>query len=186
MASKQTHFFATRKDLEQLAEMLESNRQIKYVRSGLFDNPNPVVYKSLLDYAELGIKRTGQVTTADNMFLVFDTASPEVIIEPVPQITGGMKYAIDQRRNQETINFRPGGLFGADNLIAGNFGTISMHPTSIEIYYLFRKTVIKHSSKIGYAYVAREALELMKKGVRMVTMGIDSPPEYDLNIGHLN
>ena len=179
MKGKQTHFFATLKDLEQIAFIVESNRNLKYVRAGLFDNPNPTVYESIIEYEELGRSKSGQVTTADNMFLVFENSS-KVNVRQVPQVAGGIKYVIDMTLNPETIDFRPSGFYDKDTLIAGKIATLGIDPTALEIYNLFRKTIQKNSKQVGYARVCTDAMEFMKNGSRMVTMGIDSPSEYDL------
>jgi hypothetical protein len=177
--SKQIQFFQTRNDLEVLDNVISSFRHIKYVKAGLFDDSYPRIYDSIFDFEELGINKTGQVMNTSNMFLVFDKLS-EIKVRPVLQKSGEVKYAIDQMKNLDSIFFRPNGVYDETNLVAGNLGTISTHPTSIELYNLFRKTIQKHSQKIGNYYVAENALKLMKLGVRMITIGIDSPREYDL------
>lgn len=179
--SRRFHFFETKKDFEEIFKIIESVRQLKYVRAGLFKTPNPTIYESFLDYEDLGYRRYGEVTADDNMFLVFDR-SAEIIQRPVPQVTGEVRYAIDQMMNPDSLHFCPSGFFAEKNLIAGKASTISDSQTSTELYNLFRKTIRKKSSKIGYAYVGEDALELMKQGIRMVTIGVGSPLEYDLKL----
>jgi hypothetical protein len=101
---------------------------------------------------------------------------------PVPQIAGGTKYAIDQRHNQAAICLTPSGFYDKGTLIAGKIGTISGHPDSLEIFNLFRKIIKKNSSPVGYARVCTGATGFLDSGGRMVTMGVDSPREYDLRI----
>lgn len=178
MKGKQTHFFATRADLSLISQICEHSKQIKYILFGLFDESYLNSYSSLLDWKNVGSNLKGN-TTSTECFLVLEREAT-VNFEVVPQRKGGIKYSVDQSRNPTSIIFRPSGLYNETSLIAGNLGTISTHPTSIELYNLFRKTIQKHSKKVGNYYVAEDALELMKQGVRMVTMGIDSPSEYDL------
>ena len=181
MRGKQIHFFASKGDLENILKSIEASRSLKYVQSGLFNNRKPVIYESFLDYEDLGINKRGQVSNGDIMFLVMNKIS-EVFVEPVPQFSGKLKYAIDMRLNQASLLIVPSGFYDSNTLIAGKIGTISTHPVSVEIYDLFRKTILKNSKQIGYARVCPDALEFMKNGGRMVTMGIDSPFEYDLKI----
>jgi hypothetical protein len=179
MQSKQTHFFATKTDLQAIVGAIESERELQYVRSGLFDDVSPVVYQSLLYYQDLGVNRRGQVTNADKMFLVLDRSS-EILVEPVPQVSGGTKYAIDMRLNEDAISITPSGAYDKNTLIAGKIGTISASPASLDIYNLFRKTLLRSSQQVGYARVCPDAMVQMISGTRMVTMGIDSPRDYDL------
>ena len=179
MKGQQTHFFATRGDLEQITKTVESDIPVQYVRSGLFDNPRPTIYHSFLDYEDFGVNRRGQATNAAQLFLVMESGRRPGMRE-APQFEGGVKYGIDQMQNPDSISFSPSGFYDARTLIAGKIATISNHPVSTKIYSRFRKAISRNSTKVGYAHVFKEAMEFMKSGGRMVTMGIDSPPEYDL------
>lgn len=179
MSGKQTHFFATKEDLTMWIQNIESLRNLQYAKSGLFDDPDPVVYGSFLDFEGLGINARGQATTGDISFIVLDKTT-SVGVKTVPQVDGSKKYAIDVRANPASIDFSPSGFYDDNTLIAGNISTISTDSESIEIYSLFRKILLKNSTQVGYARVCTDALKFMTGGGRMVTMGIDSPPGYDL------
>ena len=181
MKGKQTYFFATKIDLELIIKLNETQRDLKYVKSGLFNTPDPVVYDSFIKYEDLGKNFRGQSTNGDIMFLVFDRAT-KIVVRPVPQVSQGIKYAIDQKLNQNSVNLTPSGFYDQNTLIIGKISTLLNDSNSLEIYNLFRKNIIKNSSQVGYVRVCTEAMKFMKGGGRMVTMGIDSPLEYDLRV----
>lgn len=179
MRGKQTHFFATKKDLGTIIKLVESSRTLKYVHFGWFEGLNPIVYHSFFDFEDFGINKRGQATNVDIMFMVMDKSS-EFFVEAVPQIAGGIKYGVTSMLNGQAIIFSQSGFYDEHTLIAGRCTTASPDDSSIEIYNLFRKIIQKNSTQVGYARVCTDAMEFMKNGGRMVTMGIDSPREYDL------
>lgn len=177
MKRNQLNFFATKADLESLLRAVESQRQLQYVVAGMFDSPDIVAVSSLLDNPNLG-----QTTVGDAMQTVcYVVTSREAAIEvrPVPQRRGGIRYAIDQAVNPATITLRPGGAYGNICLLAGQMGTISEDPSSLNLYRAFSKEARKQFEKIGPYYVGKEAAELLDKGWRLTT-GVKSPTLYDL------
>jgi hypothetical protein len=46
--SRSIHFFATRRDLESVLTVVESERPLQYVRTGLLDSPTTLVVTSAL------------------------------------------------------------------------------------------------------------------------------------------
>lgn len=189
--SKQNHIFATRSDLEPGLRSIESQMPLKYIEMYLYvtgrkdswmivphESPEFKSYTSLLAANRLGINLTGQSITGDN-YLVVDAAT-EIRIREVPQRKGGVNYIVDDQSYLTAIFFRPGGFYQDHCLISGNIGTASVHPQSIELYNNFTRAVTKGFKKIGNYRVGPEALCLMENGMRMVTIGINSPREYDL------
>lgn len=181
MGSKQFHFFATKSDQKQVLDVIESTGSLKYIRCGLFDSPEPIEYNSLIDWEGLGFNEFGDTAPA-TIFMVLGRHL-EVKVRAAPQRKGGVKYPIDQLENQETIVFRPSGLYEETNLIAGNCGTAyGDNPISLELFKLFRKHFVKKFTTIGNYFVGDEAQKLMKEETRMVTVGVRSPREYDLKL----
>jgi hypothetical protein len=177
MAKNQLSFFATKADLESLLRTIESKRQLQFVVTGVFDSSNVEPMQSLLAARNLGHMDVGDANQAAG-YLV---ASREIAIEvrPVPQHRGGVKYAVDQLANPTTIAFRPGGSFGEKCLIAGQVGTASDNPSSLELFHTFSKEVRHQFTKVKSFYVGKEAGELLDKGWRL-TANTKSPGLYDL------
>lgn len=177
MAKNQLSFFATKADLESLLRTLESKRRLQFVAAGLLDSPSVEPMQSLLAAHNLGHMDVGDANQAAG-YLV---ASREISIEvrPVPQQRGGVKYAVDQLANPATIAFRPGGSFGEMCLIAGQVGTASDNPSSLELFQVVSKEIRHRFAKIKSFYVGKEAGELLDKGWRL-TANAKSPTVYDL------
>lgn len=174
--SKQTHIFATRSDLELGLRLIESQRSLKYVVLQLYKSPEYQTYPSLLEVDRLGINTTGQHTTGVHCLIV-DVAT-EVEIRAVPQRKGGVHYFVDM--HPTSIVFWPGGLYENRCLIAGHIGTASDHPESIKLYREFTRATTKGFKKVRNYYVGPQALRFLDQGMRLITMGIDEPVEYDL------
>lgn len=177
MAKHQVSFFATKSDLESLLRAIESSRKLVFVKTGLFDSPSIEPIYSLLTVSDLGCMNVGD----QNQSACYLAASREIniVVRPVPQRRGGVKYAVDQLANPLTIYFRTGGSFGEGILIAGHMGVASDNPFSIELFQLFYKEARRQFSKIQSSYVGKEAVELFDKGWRLTAYS-KSPTLYDL------
>ena len=94
---------------------------------------------------------------------------------------GSVSYVLSQKLNPDSVVFSPGGIYsGQPVLVSGRIGTISQSAGSKNLYKTFVKAVIQDFEKIGSYYVGPEAARLMQQGYRMVTIGVGSPPIYDL------
>ncbi|MFC5530164.1 hypothetical protein [Cohnella yongneupensis] len=176
--SKEVLFFATKSDIMSGLQKIEGEYSLKYVRSGLFDNEDVKIYSSALEIEELGYNKSGNGLT--HAYLVMDQ-STQLNIRNVPQQRGGMKYAIDQLINTESLLFAPGGLYGDGYLIFGRITTISSLPVGLNFFKEFTKKVTKGFIKIGRYYVGPEA-KLLSNERRLITININQSPEYDLKL----
>jgi hypothetical protein len=188
--SQQVHIFATRADLEPGLRLIESQHHLRYTARFSYvlgkdrmiivphKTPDFETYDSLLKAERLGINCTGEHHTGDDYLIVEGTA--DVRLKSAIQRKGGIHYFVDQEFNPKSICFSPGGIYEEHNLICGHIGTASEHPESITLYKAFANAIIKGFKKIGTYKVGPEALRLMDQGIRMVTIGTKSPPEYDL------
>jgi hypothetical protein len=141
-------------------------------------SPDFETYESLLNVDRLGINPTGQHNTGDDYLVIEGTN--DIRLRSALQRKGGIHYFVDQEFNPKSICFAPGGIYEERNLISGRIGTASDDPDSLELYKTFTKAITKGFKKVGNYKVGPEALSLMDEGTRMVTMGIDEPPGYDL------
>lgn len=190
--SRQEHIFATRTDLEPGLRLIESQHRLTYTARFSYSlskdrmiivphkTPEFETYDSLLKVERLGINCTGEHHTGDD-YLIVEGAS-DVRLRSAIQRKGGIHYFVDQEFNPKSICFSPGGIYEEHNLICGHIGTASEHPESITLYKMFTKAITKGFKKIGNYKVGPEALHLMSQGIRMVTISVKSPREYDLRI----
>ena len=177
MARNQQSFFATKADLELLLQEVESERQLQFVETGLFDSPSIEPIHSLLAAPSLGILSVGDHNQAPCYLVASRDIS--IVVRPVPQRCGGTKYAVDQQENPKTIAFRPSGAFGENCLIDGQLGTISDGPRSLELLQLILKEMRRQFAQVKEFYVGKEAGDLLDKGWRL-TANVKSPALYDL------
>lgn len=98
---------------------------------------------------------------------------------PAPQ--RGDACFLSQKLNPDSLVFSPGGVYKDQAaIIAGHIGTISNSAPSLTLYKAFSKAIFKNFEKIGSYHVGPEAVKLMQRGYRMVTISIGSSPIYDL------
>jgi hypothetical protein len=172
----QVHIFATRSDLEPGLDHFEKENPVRYALTGLLHGPIFEQYESLLEWPGLGINTTGDHISGPTFLVV--PRGIEIKAEPIPQRSGGVRYALNQKLNPQSIAFSPGGLFGDRVLVCGHIGTV--WKTAQNLYKDFSREFTKRFSKIGSYYVGPEAERLMDQGHRMVTISINSPTAYDL------
>lgn len=176
--TSQIHFFATRSDLEPGLRAIEARRPLKYVLLVARDSPESEALSSLLATENLGRSRTGDHVTGD-CYLVAE-AKAKIRVESVRQRRGGVRYFVNQAENPKSLVFWPGGLYGDDALVCGHIGTVSRDPDALELYRQFAAAITGGFEKIGNYRVGAAAARLLDQGVRLVTMGVRSPREYDL------
>lgn len=182
MARNQLSFFAAKADLESLLRSVECERRLQYVVAGLFDSPNVQPMQSLLDAPDLGHVAVGDANHAT----AYLAASREVSIQvrSVPQRQGSVMYAVDQLVNPKTIALRPGGAFGEACLIAGQLGTASVAPSSLDLFQLFSKDQTAHlrglsvtSSQAGSCCMGRQDTAAGRCPAAELWPGVSGPPE---------
>jgi len=180
MRRQEIRLFATKADLEPLLRAIESQRELQFIRTGLFDTPVLNCVMSLLNDANLGIAAKGDSNHVAD-YLAADR-SGFIEIRALPQYDGGMNYAIDQQANPKTITFRPGGVFNKAFVIAGRAATVSNDEVSSAIFKLFSKEIRGQFKRIKSYYVGNEAGDLLDAGWRLTT-GVATPVLYDLKRG---
>lgn len=176
--SKEIFFFATRSDMFNNLKEIDTVRKIKYIKCGGYDFKHYIEFDSVDKLKNLGINTTGN--HQGESYLIQDASIP-IVAREIKQSDGGVKYFIDQMVNRTSIVFWPGGIYEKDYLICGHIATISDDKTSLELYKFFTKIFIKGFKKVGRYYIGKEAFELSKK-MRLITMSINQPLEYDLKV----
>lgn len=176
--SKEIFFFATKSDLIAGLKSLEESRLVKYVESGLFDSKDVPIFLSCNDIETLGVNLCGDHQSESYLVLDRDI---DLKIREVPQVRGGIKYAIDQLENGASVVLWPGGMYKQDYLIIGHLATISNERVSLELFKDIRKNLIKGFKKSRGCYIGPEALKLYGE-IRFITMHINQSTEYDFKL----
>jgi len=128
--------------------------------------------------SDIGINTTGDHQTESYLILDTDVAVNSYVVE---ETTGEVNYSVNQKGNEESIVLWPGGIYGETYLICGHIGTISSHLSSLKLFDLFSKHFVKNSKKIGRYYIGEEAFKISDR-VRLITININQPKEYDVKI----
>lgn len=174
---KAINFFATRSDLEQVAADVEPHKQLVYFRSGLFEEPIIISYSSMLDLPDLGTAAIGDPNQLP-WYLVSELGA-ELTPQAIPQRRGGIRYAIDQRSNPQSIAFRAGGVVDERILIPGQVGSCTQDVVSAEILSLFFNAIRQTFCKIKSYYVGGHAANILDAGGRLAP-NLKAGREYDL------
>lgn len=180
MRGKQINFFATREDLTDWCQNIESRTSVNYFRFGLFDESVPEVFTSLVSLDGFGFNGTGNTALGDCFLVVL--YEEKANCERIPQRKGGIKYSFNQATNPGSVMFWPGGHYDDSTLLPGCVSTISSSENSLKVFGLFRETIRKPSEKVGVYYVGEQAFELLQNGARLTPLGVRSPREADLRL----
>jgi hypothetical protein len=175
--SKAKYFFATHDDLIVVLQAVEVRYALKYMRCGLFDDSDRPVFNSFTEINNFGIAIEGNSNAEANYLVLRSEAT--VRVREVPQRRGGIKYAVDQQQNPESITIKPGGRYGDSAIIAGMVGTVHHDDRAEELFAAFIKAFRMRFIKAKSYIVGPEALKLLKSGFRL-TQSMKAPTEFDL------
>ena len=172
----QGHFFATHVDLEQGVRAFEAETSVLYVQAGLFDSAEPRRTSSAIKLG-LGCASTGDMVTESCYLLLGAGVEPKV--RPVPQRSGGVKFAIDQLLNPDSVVFCFGGVQADGVLISGEISSLGTSDASRAMFKCLTRFVLKDFEFIGSYWVGEQARQMLDDGWRL-TSSVRSPVEYDL------
>jgi hypothetical protein len=170
----------------QVIRNVEAAGPLLYVLCGLFEEETPTIFESGSDIPNLGVSVTGK-SISEPTYLVMRAGST-VQVEPVPQNSGGVRYAIDQSMHPHSIVLRPGGAYVGPSaapakeecVIAGNVGTVWNEKESLELYALFGKSIRKRFKCVRSNWLGPEAMRLWMNGARL-TDDVRASRKYDLS-----
>lgn len=173
-------FFATADDLLPVFERVESKHRLAYTLCGLFPIRKYQSFPSGAVLPSLRAQATHPNAIAGAQYLV-TPVDQSVVIREVPQKSGGIRYAIDQLENPDSIAIQLGGIFPPDILLGGRVGTASSTAFAKQIHRAYSSAVAKFFLQIRAFYVGPQAQELWRTGHRL-TQSAQSPREYDLAV----
>jgi hypothetical protein len=169
-------FYATRVDLEPGLRAFEAATPVTYVRAGYFDSAEPRRVASALDLS-LGNAPTGAMMTEERYLVLPPGAALQV--RPVPQRSGGTRFAIDQLLNPDSVVCCFGGVHGERVLISGEISTIAASEASRALFKSIARSLLRRFEHVGSYWVGCEARKMLDAGSRL-TFSVKSPVEYDL------
>ncbi len=165
MISKEIFFLGIKEDLLNILIYIESNFKIQYIKAGLLCDI-PSIEKTLKNKSNLGIV-DHKDWNFNEKFLILNQDT-ELMIRKIEQRRGGVKYAIDQLKNQNSIVVSLGGYNQSENAIIASKIT-ALYDTDFinKIYKELSKIIKKNSKKTGRFYISKGALDMSTKGVRL-------------------
>lgn len=178
MASE-IYFFMTKEDLLHMLTRVEESIGVKYIENAAYYSKDIPIYDSLTDYEYLGISRTGDHQSES--FLVLEK-SEELHPEERLQFDGRMRYLVDQSNHSDSVGLWLGGMYRDKFLVCGHMGTISASDKSKRIFNAFRKCIKAQCKYKKGRYYFSDNVKEISGGVRLITISVKSPPEYDLKI----
>lgn len=107
------------------------------------------------------------------------SASAQPQKRAVQQRAGGVRYAVDQVNNPDSVAFRAGGRVGDNMLVAGEVSTISEATLSKKLFLAFQRETRNNFEKVGAYYVSPLAAAMLDSGARLVYTS-KAASEYDL------
>ncbi|QIL78352.1 hypothetical protein [Hymenobacter sp. HDW8] len=177
MRGKRVHFFAEEQDLRQLISAFEALAPgCQYFETGSFASSTIPTYHSLLDVPNLGTVHHGDWIHARGV-LVLPSDIP-LVIRPVDQLAGGVRYMIDQLANPYGFVLKLGGIFQPGVLVASGASTLATDDASLALFGSLARRV-KKQTRVDTFYVGHQAYSHLQAGWRLV-LNVRSPIEYDL------
>ncbi|MBC2844627.1 hypothetical protein [Winogradskyella flava] len=177
--SKKVFFLETKKDLIKLFNFIESSFKIKYIRAGLLDEL-PDTKNSLLDKSDLGFVNHKDWNFNERYLIL--NQNEKLQIRRVPQRKGGIKYAIDQLENINSLVISLGGYnISEDAIIASAISTNYNTQSSSNFFKQLNKFIKTNHMKVDEFYIGNDALDMANKGTRL-TEDARMSKDYDISV----
>lgn len=179
MPTQQLNFFATYGDIGKVLDEFEEGGGVTYVRTGLFECDVPQVFGTYRAINSLSIAVDGNVNNVPGYLILKEGICDPITIRKVQQKSGGVKFAIDQYQNHDTLYFQSGGTFSNQIIVPGKIGVTNRTAISGALYSSFAKLVTKNFCKVKTYYVGQEAHSLWQNGMRL-GLSLKASPDLDL------
>lgn len=172
------HLFATREDLLELLECVESEAPLKYSRMGYFTEAE---FRAGLDSYEEGAMIPGLGVATDDSgvgcprFLVSNRGTP-VGVRSI-NTYNDVHHCVDERGNPGFLVLAPGGIWEGSVLLSGSLASGSYSRDASRLLRKFRKCAKALYEKIGAYDVGPRAAGRMR-----LTASARAPREYDLTL----
>lgn len=174
----QRMFFATADDLLPVFERVEKRHSLAYTLREFSESPVLRTVFSGAAIPTLRVPAPAPNAICGHGYLATPADVP-VRVREVAQVRGGVRYTFDQATTPDSVEITPGGFYRDDILLYGRVATISATPFSKQVYRAFASAIAAQFVRINAFYVGPQAAEFWRGGCRL-TIGADSPTEYDL------
>ena len=174
------HFFATADDLLPVFDLVDRKHRLAYSLMGLHESADLSTVTKGADIPTLREVMDDPNAIACPAYLV-TLEGAAVHVRDVLQQSGGIRYAVDQLVNPNSVTFSHGGFFSPDILLYGRVGTVSDSAVAKKLFRAFSSAIAKVFVRVKAFWVGPQAYELLRQGCRL-TMGANSPKEYDLAV----
>lgn len=146
-----------------------------------FTSSEVPIYQSIREIPSLGRVSRPEAVNSPQYLVLPSGLSPK--IRSIRRFDGTKVYTLDQENNPDSMILETGGVYDALCVVAGRFATISRRPLVEQIQSSIARAVQKSFEKTGTYYVGPRAKALhYEKGLRLVTIGLREPVEYDLKL----
>lgn len=176
MKNKQIYFYGVQGDLFKIIESLESIFEIKYAQAGLL-NEKPSCILSLSNNSEVGNVKYGN-WNFNPKFLILPK-DKELKIRSVEQKKGGIKYAVDQMENDDSVVIYLGGTYQNTAIIASKIATLKDSKFAKDILIHVSNYMKNNFNNVKGFFVSSIAVDKSTEGYRLTT-DVDSHVDYDL------
>lgn len=174
MAKNQLEIFATSTDFVGILRVVEEQLAIAFFVAGMFETGTI----RRLD-ASIDVLRAMTVPREDQLVFLAVEEKESVGIREVAQKKGGVRYCIDQLCNPKSVVLRPGGMVEENTILAGQIGTTSQAPASLQLFAAFSRAVRQNFVKVKSYWVGPEAIRVLDGGGRL-TANLKAASDYDL------
>lgn len=174
---KQIRFFAVDDDLITVLAEVEQERNLQYVKAGVFPSVPAENYHSAEELPQISIATDDSAVNCDS-FLVADSST---VIRPrsISLQSGRTNFCVDQLDNPDTVVLTPAGRWADVAVLYGTIATTSDSESSLKLVKAFEHTIKKHFTKVKAFWVGPNALKWLQEGKRL-TIAIQSPKDFDL------
>jgi hypothetical protein len=170
-------FFATADDLLAVFSRVEAKRKVVYTLMGLFESRPVEAFTRGEDLPTLRRPPEDRSSVGCPAYLV-TPVGVAVRVREVPQRAGGIRYAVDQLINPESMTINHGGRPEPGILLAGRVATCTGTEASAALFRAYANAIARTFTRVNGFWLGPEARELLADGCRL-TQSADSPPEYD-------
>jgi hypothetical protein len=179
MASTQANFYATYNDVAKVLEQFEAQERVTYVRTGLFDQRTPEIFETYRAIDDLSISVDGNAHLVPGYLIVSDPSA--IVVREVPQLAGGILFAIDQQLINDSLYFQSGGLFSDQMIVPGKIGIVYQTAVAQRLYGTLAKGLAQTFYKVRSYYVGSEAHALWQNGLRL-GLSLKASADFDLKL----
>ena len=160
---------------------LQLNNELNFVQTGNHPKDSMLIIDSIQRIPDLGNYNYPSHCMVN--YLVVNK-NIEINVENIQLRSGEIVKSVYQSFNMDSIVFSPGGIYRKYNcLIHSQISTMSNSTFSKYLFDALRKRIRKQFHCYSGWWVGKEAMGLYGNH-RFITIGVDSPKEYDFRISN--